>query len=276
MSKLNKTTNIKQHKKFSSFEEINSFLLPLFNLVNILNGLQDIDFIIYGGAIRDILLENPINDIDIALFYHTNCTKEIRCDEFHSRLMTISDFSENFFNFKIILERKKLDYSLLKMQINLPNNSFVNIDIIPYNKKKQFCDFTINNLKYQHKCGLNINVKGKYDISQSIKDIYTRTLRFVIDIKCLKFSERTKLVERSNKMIERGFKYDINEYQKDPFLDISVEKICPICQYNDDKDRMYYLCSTCNASYHLHCANIYIINNSSQIKDTITCPSCRQ
>ena len=52
--------------------------------------------------------------------------------------------------------------------------------------------------------GKNTIVKGKYCISQSFKDVYTKTLRFVSDITKLKFCERTKLVERSNKMLEKG------------------------------------------------------------------------
>lgn len=266
--------NIKKHKKFSSLKELNSFLLNLFNLINIVKGFEDIKYIIYGGAIRDILLEKSLNDIDLSLFYQNS--KEFRSDELHSRLLTISEFSESFSGFKINIERKKLDYSLLKMHINLPNNFFVNIDITSSNTKK-ICDFTVNNLQYQHSIGLHTIIKGTYDVTQSIKDIYTKTLRFVSDIKCLTFCERTKLVERSNKMIDKGFKYDINEYEKEPFLDISNEnKICPICQYDDNKDKMYYLCSTCNASYHLHCANKYILNSSNQNIEIINCPSCRQ
>jgi hypothetical protein len=265
--------SIKQHKQFSSLEELNSFLVNLFNLISNVKGLDDIHFIIYGGAIRDILLEKSINDIDIAIFYHKN-SKDFRCDELHSRLLIISDFTENFFGFKINIDRKKLDYSLLKMNITLPNNLFVNIDITSYNKKKNFCDFTINNLQYQFKNGLNTIVKGKHDILQSIKDINTKTLRFVSDITTLKFCERTKLVERSIKMLERGFKYDNNVYQKEPFLDISNENKCSICHEEDNIK--YYLCSTCNASYHIHCANTYILDCIKQNKDIITCPTCRQ
>jgi DNA-directed RNA polymerase subunit RPC12/RpoP len=164
------------------------------------------------------------------------------------------------------------------MHINLPDKSFVNIDITSYYENK-FCDFTVNNLQYQHETGLYTIIKGKYDITQSLKDINTKTLHFVSDIKSLKFCERTKLVERSNKMMDKGFKYDINEYEKDPFIDISNEnKLCSICQCDDTKDKMYYLCSTCNASYHLHCANTYIQNSNNQNKnrETIYCPNCRQ
>ena len=293
----NNNNNERKHKQFSSLEDLNKFLDNLFQLLRIVKGFENIQYIIYGGSIRDILLDEPLNDIDIALFYPKNFNKEFRSDELNSRLETISDFTKLFYDFKIDLDRKNLDYSLLKMNVNLPNNLFMHIDITSYNSKPDFCDFTINNLEYYHNNGLNTIVKGKYCISQSFKDIYTRTLRFVSDITKLKFYERTKLVERSNKMLEKGFKYDANEYKKDPFLDTSTDnKICPICQFNDDNEKMYHLCSTCNASYHLNCANKYIlINNNQNIENNqnnlnnlnnlnnqnnqnnnlINCPNCR-
>jgi len=282
-----KDKNEPKHKQFSSLEELNKFMDNLFRLLHIVKGFENIQYIIYGGVIRDILLGESHNDIDIALFYPKNINKEFRSDELDSRLETISDFTKMFFDFKIDIDRKKLDYSLLKINVNLPNNLFIHVDITSYNSKPFFCDFTVNNLEYYHNYGLNTIVKGKYCIAQSFKDIYSRTLRFVLDINKLKFCERTKLVERSNKMLERGFAYDINEYKKDPFLDTSTDKkICPICQFNDDNEKMYHLCSTCNASYHLQCANKYILitnnqnNHNNEIQDNhnnkfIKCPNCR-
>ena len=260
-----KDKNETKHKQFSSLEELNKFMDNLFRLLHIVKGFENIQYIIYGGVIRDILLGDSHNDIDIALFYPKNFNKEFRSDELDSRLETISDFTKIFFDFKIDIDRKKLDYSLLKINVNLPNNLYIHVDITSYNSKPFFCDFTVNNLEYYKNYGLNTIVKGKYCIDQSFKDIYSRTLRFVLDINKLKFCERTKLVERSNKMLERGFTYDKNEYKKDPFLDTSTDKkICPICQFNDDNEKMYHLCSTCNASYHLQCANKYILITNNQ------------
>ena len=269
--------NQHKHKQFSSLDELNSFLKPLFNLIRIVKGFEDIRFVIYGGAIRDLILEKPLNDIDISLFYR-NYSKVFRSDELHSKLQTISEFSEKFCGFKINIERPKQEYSLLKMYLQLPDNLFVNIDITSFCENKS-CDFTVNNLQYQSDIGLYTIVNKKYDVIQSLKDINTKTLRFVSDIKSLKFCERTNLINRSNKMIDKGFKYDINELEKDPYLDISNEKkICPICQCDDNKDKKYYLCSTCNASYHLNCANTYILSNRNNNRsiETINCPSCRQ
>jgi len=267
--------NQHKHKQFSSLDELNSFLKPLFNLIRIVKGFEDIIYVIYGGAIRDLLLEKPLNDIDISLFYR-NFSKVFRSDELHSTLQMISEFSEKFCGFKINIERPKKEYSLLKMHINLPDNLFVNIDITSFCENKS-CDFTVNNLQYMSDNGLHTIVQKEYDVIQSIKDINTKTLRFVSDIKSLKFCERTNLINRSNKMIDKGFKYDINELEKDPYLDISNEyKLCPICQGDNKNDKMYYLCSTCNASYHLNCANTYILSCHNKNQVIINCPSCRQ
>ena len=118
-----------KHKQFSSLEELNKFMDNLFRLLHIIKGFENIQYIIYGGVIRDILLGESHNDIDIALFYPKKINKVFRSDELDSRLETISDFTKMFFDFKIDIDRKKLDYSLLKINVNLPNNLFIHVDI---------------------------------------------------------------------------------------------------------------------------------------------------
>ena len=141
MSKSNTLTHVNsnnnenelKHKQFSSLEELNKFMDNLFRLLHIIKGFENIQYIIYGGVIRDILLGESHNDIDIALFYPKNFNKEFRSDELDSRLVTISDFTKMFFDFKIDIDRKKLDYSLLKINVNLPNNLYIHVDITSYN-----------------------------------------------------------------------------------------------------------------------------------------------
>ena len=75
-NKNKNNNNERNHKQFSSLEDLNKFLDNLFQLLRIVKGFESIQYIIYGGSIRDILLGEPLNDIDIALFYPKDFNKE--------------------------------------------------------------------------------------------------------------------------------------------------------------------------------------------------------
>ena len=125
---------------------------------------------IVGGSVRNLLMNEPISDIDIASVAHPNEIKKI----FHENGIRVIDSGINYGTVTIIYNGKSYEITTLREDVeNFGRRAIVKFtDSFEIDSKRR--DFTMN--------AIYMDKNGKlYDYHNGIEDIYNRRVRFIGD-----------------------------------------------------------------------------------------------
>lgn len=123
-----------------------------------------------GGCLRNIILDLPVKDYDIATSATTDEMKRIFSD------LTIISLGENYGTLVIVVEGENIEVTTFRKESNYQDNRHPDqvefINTIEEDLKRR--DFTINALYYNDRAGL-------IDLFQSTKDLENKIIRAVGD-----------------------------------------------------------------------------------------------
>ena len=196
-------------------------VITILKTINLLN-YSNSTFYIFGGWVRDYINGVIPNDVDLFIKSPELAKKFISFLDLYGCILERYSTKEDYFNEHMVIKFK-----------NLPK---FNLDITTTFKKRNICDFTCNNLKFD--VNENIDVRlgapdnfekktGENWLIKCIKDVTNKELFWMIDpslipeddLKKTKFY--TRLYSRRRKMLEKGYieiesvnSFDYHEVEK--------------------------------------------------------------
>ena len=262
---------------------------------------------IYGGYVRDLLLDKPFEDMDIRVSCLEVARQFIHFLEQSSRIISLET--------KMVSESvmPDVDYQCFSLVIQTPRTAQLKIDISYSNasvlteNSLANCDFTLNNLMIDSQGNISTRIKasqiGRREFSESewtakcIRDCMKGELVWMVPdrfSKMLSASSRNTFMEKMNmrldKMLKKGF-VETGEH----LTSFRLLKLRPVSElaFHDSMECDASVCSICHETYtetpeqatavakcshHFHkdCIQKWITKKKEECQEEPKCPCCRQ
>lgn len=246
--------------------EVLSFIEHSFFKSDLCKNLFNLEFIIYGKFIRQILSNQFDDESNIINLYGKLSYKEIveKLLNEHIFKKTIISPITNIFNKYVIGNYYiKLDGKTYILDILFVND--LHIENLIYFKKELCCPINIDGL-YLSDSGLGVlnHIKDRNTIFSILEDIKYKRFKVIEILTVLSYKDIVyiqKLVDLGYRNMNRAFKRYINNYE------------CKICYEDEDK---HYSELSCGHIFHTKCLKESVnevINND--ITGLFKCPYCQ-